>query len=149
MRTFREAIRQATHKAIDASVRRDSVKALPNVVKKMPQPVYYIKSFDDPTVLVGLGVTVEPVKTATREVFIVRWYDTSRGRAMTASEIISKDGRFAFRRIDQEGGGVYYFTPMNLEIYNSRAKHRLISGVDFTNQEELIAAFLDTVNGGM
>ena len=63
---------------------------------------------------------------------------------MTASEIRQKDDFFAFKRINQEGGGFYYFSPMNLEIYNNKVKQRLVAGSDFTNNEDLIKAFLTT-----
>ena len=63
---------------------------------------------------------------------------------MIASETKQKDDYFAFKRIEREGGGVYYFTPMELDIYNSKVKQRLAAGSDFTNNEDLIKAFLAT-----
>ena len=79
-----------------------------------------------------------------QEISKVRWYDTSHERIMTASETRHKDDFFAFKRVDQEGGGAYYFTPMDLEIYNNKVKQHLAAGSNFTNNEDLIKAFLAT-----
>lgn len=113
-------------------------------MEKLPKPVYYIESPNDDTVLVGIDVTINHDRTAEQEISKIRWYDTSHERIMTASETRHKDDFFAFKRVDQEGGGVYYFTPMNLEIYNNKVKQRLAAGSDFTNNEDLIKAFLAT-----
>lgn len=113
-------------------------------MEKLPKQVYYIESPNDDTVLVGINVTINRDRMGEREIFKISWYDTSHERIMTASETRRKDDRFAFKRIDQEGGGVYYFTPMELDIYNSKVKQRLAAGSDFTNNEDLIKAFLAT-----
>jgi len=113
-------------------------------MEKLPKPVYYIESPNDDTVLVGINVTINHDITAEQEISIVRWYDTSHERIMTASETKHKDDYFAFKRVDQEGGGLYYFTPMDLEIYNNKVKQHLAAGSDFTNNEDLIKAFLAT-----
>lgn len=55
-----------------------------------------------------------------------------------------KNDFFAFKRIDQEGGGYYYFTPMDLKVYNDKVKQHLAAGADFTNDDDLIKAFLST-----
>jgi hypothetical protein len=109
--------------------------------EKLPKEVYYISSPDDDTVLVGIDVTIEHGENNS----MVRWYDTTRERAMMA-EAMKKDGdKFAFKRIEEEGGGNYYFTPMNLEIYEDNVKDRLIEGRDFKNDEDLIRAFKETL----
>ena len=115
-----------------------------NQHEKLPYPVYYIESADDDTVLIGIGVSVNHNKIGEESTAIIRWYDTNHERAMTASEIVQEDNIFTFKRVEQEGGGRYHFTPMNLEIYNSKVKRRLINGSDFTNDEDLIKAFLST-----
>ena len=113
-------------------------------MEKLPKPVYYIESPNDDTVLVGIDVTINHDRMGEQEISKIRWYDTSHERIMTASETRHKDDFFAFKRVEQEGGGVYYFTPMNLEIYNNKVKQRLAAGSDFTNNEDLIKAFLAT-----
>ena len=42
-----------------------------------------------------------------------------------------------------EGGQTYYFSPMTLEIYNTRVKDRLLGKREFDNEEEMIKAFLE------
>lgn len=113
--------------------------------EKLPKPVYYIESPDDNTVLVGIDTTIEHDKIGDQEVSKISWYDTKYERIMTASETMQKGDYFAFKRIDQEGGGTYYFAPMNLEIYNNKVRDYLINGRDFTNDDDLIKAFLKTL----
>ncbi len=115
-----------------------------NSMEELPKPVYYIESPDDDTVLVGINVTIDHDRMGEQKISIIRWYDTSHERIMVASETSQEDDRFAFKRIDQEGGGSYYFTPMDLEIYNSKVKRHLPAGPDFTDNEDLIRAFLAT-----
>lgn len=113
-------------------------------IEKLPKPVYYIESPNDDTVLIGIDVTIDHDRMGEQEISIIRWYDTSHERIMIASETKQKDDYFAFKRIEREGGGVYYFTPMELDIYNSKVKQRLAAGSDFTNNEDLIKALLAT-----
>lgn len=115
-----------------------------NSREKLPEPVYYIESPDDDTVLVGINVTIDREKMNERDISKISWYDTTRERVMTAKETERKDSYFAFRRIEQEGGGSYYFAPMNLDIYNAKVKQRLAAGGGFANNEDLIKAFLST-----
>lgn len=120
-------------------------KDVVNSKEFLPKPVYFIESTNDSTVLVGIGVTIERSNINDRNVSKIRWYDTSHERAMTASETKQKDDLFAFKRVEQEGGGTYYFTPMNLDIYNKKVKRRLMGGYDFTSNEQLTEAFLSTL----
>ena len=113
--------------------------------EKLPKPVYYIESPDDNTVLVGIDTIIEHDKIGDQEVSMISWYDTRHERIMTASETMQKGDFFAFKRIGQEGGGTYYFAPMNLEIYKGKVKDRLTNGGDFTNDDDLIKAFLETL----
>lgn len=116
-------------------------------IEKLPKPVYYVESPNDDTVLVGMDVTIFHDKIGDKVATSVSWYDTSHERIMAAAEIERKNDDFTFQRAECEGGGSYYFTPMNLEIYNSKVKHRLAAGGDFANEEDLIKAFLETLEG--
>lgn len=142
MRSFESIVTQSGNNN-DAHKSADNVERT-NSMEKLPKPVYYIESSNDDTVLVGINVTINHDRMGEQEVSKISWYDTSHERIMTASEIRQKDDFFAFKRIDQEGGGFYYFSPMNLEIYNNKVKQRLVAGSDFTNNEDLIKAFLTT-----
>ena len=113
--------------------------------EKLPKPVYYIESPDDNTVLVGIDIAIEHDRIGDQEVSKISWYDTKHERIMMASETMQKGDYFAFKRIDREGGGTYYFEPMKLEIYNDKVKDRLADGGNFTNDDDLIKAFLETL----
>ena len=89
-----------------------------------------------------MDVSIEHLYINNQEIIRVRWYDTIKERAMTASEIKREWNLFSFRRIDQEGGRTYYFVPINLDIYNSKVKQHLVAGKEFQNDEDLINAFL-------
>ena len=112
--------------------------------EKLPEPVYYIESPDDDTVLIGVDVTIERDGNST-EAARISWYDTARERIMTAAETKQEDGYFAFKRSEAEGGGTYYFAPMDLETYNNEVRERLAGGQTFESNEELIQAFLATL----
>ncbi len=107
----------------------------------LPEPVYYIESSDDDTVLVGIGVTIE---TDSNGRTTITWHDTSHERAMIAEEVQQEDGYFSFRRAVAEGGQSYKFIPMDLEVYNAKVKNELMAGKDFNSKAELIRAFLRT-----
>ena len=112
--------------------------------EKLPAPVYYVESPNDDTVLVALDVTIKHRVFDNKDNILVSWFDTAYDRNMEASEIIKQGDNFAFKRSEQEGGGVYSFTPMNLELYYNKVKSHLIAGSDFTNQEDMINAFQRT-----
>ncbi len=107
----------------------------------LPEPVYYIESSDDDTVLVGIGITIE---TDSNGRTTITWHDTSHERAMIAEEVRQEDGYFSFRRAAAEGGQSYKFIPMDLDVYNTKVKNELMAGKDFNNKAELIRAFLNT-----
>ena len=115
-----------------------------NSMERLPRPVYYIESLNDDTVLVGINVTIDHDRMGEENISKISWYDTSHERIMIASETRQEDDYFAFKRIDQEGGGYYYFTPTNLKVYNDKVKQHLVAGADFTNDDDLIKAFLST-----
>lgn len=110
--------------------------------ERLPEPVYYIESPDDDTVLVGIDVSINRYENDQKT--IITWFDTTHERIMTAAETQENDKYFAFKRIEEEGGGTYYFAPMDLSLYNERVKNKLIDGKDFDNRNDLIDAFLDT-----
>lgn len=114
--------------------------------KNLPRPVYYIESPNDNTVLVGIGVSITHYEAGGDRYSIVKWRDTMRERIMYAAEIKLQDDSLVFRREDREGGGYYYFIPMNLDVYNSKVKQYLVNGSDFENEDDLINAFLNIKN---
>ena len=113
-------------------------------VEKLSKPVYYIESPTDDTVLIGIDVTIGKQEINKEKPLKISWFDTTRERTMLATETRRQDDYFAFKRAEKEGGGFYYFTPMDLKIYNSNVKQRLVAGSDFSNDEDLIDAFLST-----
>ncbi len=112
--------------------------------EKLPQPVYYIESSDDDTVLVGIDVEIKQMGDAAP---VVTWYDTSHERSMSALEMVKKDDYFAFRSADKKMANgepaEYYFAPMDLNTYREKVKDKLIEGRDFESEEEMINAFLE------
>ena len=105
----------------------------------LPEPVYYVFSPQDDTVLVGIDVIVRKSNNN----YIVSWWDPTHERVMTALKITCDSDYFAFKRMDREGGQLYFFIPMDLDIYYKRVKRFLISGRDFDTKEEMIKAFHD------
>ena len=110
--------------------------------ERLPEPVYYVESPDDDSVLVGIDVSIDTYENDKKT--IITWFDTTHERIMTAAETQVNDKYFAFKRTEEEGGGTYYFAPMDLSLYNERVKNKLIDGKDFDNRDDLIDAFLDT-----
>lgn len=105
--------------------------------EKLPAPVYYVDSDNDETVLVGINVQ--------RTGKVMSWYDTTKERVMQADKIIDSRGdHYVFKRDDKEGGQTYTFVPMNLENYNASVKDRLFNGDDFTDEQSMIDAFMET-----
>ena len=108
--------------------------------KKLPASVYYVESNEDGTVLVGMKVTIRRISN---NHFVVSWWDPTHERCRSAGEINYEGDSFSFKRISEEGGQTYYFSPMTLEIYNTRVKNRLLGKREFDNEEEMIKAFLE------
>ena len=111
---------------------------------ELPRKVYYVESSDDNTVLVGMDITLEKESFQGNDIVLVSWFDTVRDRMMKAADIKLEGDVFSFRRLEKDGGGVYYFTPMTLQIYNDKVKKRLLAGGEFTSEEEMEKAFFDT-----
>ena len=88
-------------------------------IEKLPKPVYYVESSDDTSVLVGIDVTINYLNNGKQRA-VIKWFDTVKERIMSASEIKIQDNCLVFRRTEEEGGGVYSFMPMNLDIYNNK-----------------------------
>ena len=110
--------------------------------ERLPEPVYYVESPDDSTVLVGMDVTIKTERNGEKT---VSWHDTIRERSMCAEEIQKNDKYFAFKRSEREGGGTYFFEPMDLDTYQNKVKEHLAHGENFDNKEDLIKAFRETL----
>ena len=107
--------------------------------ERFPASVYYVESDADETVLVGMGVQLKGD--------FLTWFDTVKDRTMLVDRILEESPReFVFKRNDQEGGGIYTFQPMTLEVYSSSVQERLINGKVFTDTEAMVKAFLETQN---
>lgn len=105
--------------------------------ERFSSPVYYVESQTDETVLVGIDIRLQGD--------FLTWFDTIKDRTMLVDRVIEESSKlFTFKRDDKEGGGVYSFQPMSLEIYNSSVRERLIYGEAFSDQEAMIKAFLET-----
>ena len=113
-----------------------------NHMEKLPEPVYYVESPDDDTVLVGIDVKIYREEKNNQLFTTVSWHDTNKYRYMMASDTMLHGDCFAFKRQEKEGGGTYYFMPMTIDIYNDKVKKLIIGNPNYTNKEELIDGFL-------
>ena len=125
MRTFREIMKNGRER-----------------VEKLPAAVYLVECETDETVLVAMQLEVVRRFSEGEEFISVKWFDTVRERVMRAKLVWRVGECLAFERLETDGGGKYYFTPLTLEKYNSEVKDSLISGEDFTSEAEMIEAFL-------
>ena len=118
-------------------------QSLPNLKKMaLPEPIYYVFSPHDSTVRVGIDVVV----CKHDNYYTVSWWDTSHERVMGASHVMFNPDFFAFKRNDGAlDGSLYFFVPMDLDIYNRNVKKFLVAGRDFSSIDEMIKAFRDTV----
>lgn len=144
MESLRNTTTNSANENVDNNIVNNNTERIRSV-EKLPQPVYYVVSPDDDTVLVGINVTINYNKDSKENPYQISWYDTTHERIMMASEIRKREDYFGFKRTENDGGGYYYFAPMNLDIYNHKVKERLAAGPDFTNEEDLIKAFKDTI----
>ena len=110
----------------------------------LPKSVYYIESPDDSTVLVGIDVNITSFNHGAKRLYEVSWYDTTHDRKMLASQTDAKGEYFAFKRDETEGGGTYFFTPMNLKVYDAKVRDQLSNAPAFDNPDDMIKAFLKT-----
>jgi hypothetical protein len=108
--------------------------------QKLPGRVYYVSCPEDNTVEVAMDVRIAGDT--------VSWFDTIKERLMKIERIIndSHPDYFIFKRNVEEGGGVYTFVPMTLQLYNERVKRHLLAPKDFTDIEQLLKEFEDTKN---
>lgn len=107
-------------------------------MEKLSSRVYYVFSDTDSTVLIALSVQFNEKN--------VLWFDTIKQRIMAIEKIVdSSHQHFVFERALIEGGGIYTFVPMTLEIYNNKVKNNILSSQEFTDQEKLLLAFEKTL----
>ena len=111
-------------------------------VEKLPGAVYLVECETDETVLVAMQLEVVRRFSEGKEFISVKWFDTVRERVMRAKLVWRVGECLAFERLEADGGGKYYFTPLTLEKYYSEVKDSLVSGEDFMNESEMIEAFL-------
>jgi len=105
--------------------------------KKSLDGVYYVFSSKDNTVLLAFDVEINDD--------VIRWFDTIKERVMRATSIMEENiNKFVFQRAEEEGGGIYIFMPLNLEIYREKVKDRLLSGREFEDEEQMFAAIKKT-----
>lgn len=125
MRTFREIMKNGRER-----------------VEKLPGAVYLVECETDETVLVAMQLEVVRRFSEGEEFISVKWFDTVRERVMRAKLVWRVGECLAFERLETDGGGKYYFTPLTLEKYYSEVKDSLVSGEDFMNESEMIEEFL-------
>ncbi|MBI4692360.1 MAG: hypothetical protein HY773_02950 [Candidatus Terrybacteria bacterium] len=107
------------------------------VEKKLPARVYYVFSPEDDTVLLALDIRISGDT--------ISWFDTVKERIMHISQIQAEDSdRLILKTPEQEGGKVYVFTPLTLEIYKDKVKKRILVPQEFKNKEEMLQAFEKT-----
>ncbi len=96
------------------------------------EPVYFISSPEDETVLIGMEVTLRGD--------YLEWFDTTRERIMRVSDIKESSIGYVVKvPIDNEVR-TYTFTPLTLELYNLHVRDKLLAGKDFTDIESLHTA---------
>lgn len=105
----------------------------------MPYPVYYVESCEDDTVLIGIKVTIVLLSL---NCFEISWWDPCYERRMISSKIKKDGDNLSFKRIEEDGGQMYHFRPMTLEIYNDKVKENLLERIEFDNEVDMINAFL-------
>lgn len=125
MRTFREIMKNGRER-----------------VEKLPGAVYLVECETDETVLVAMQLEAVRRFSEGEEFISVKWFDTVRERVMRAKLVWRVGECLAFERLETDGGGKYYFTPLTLEKYYSEVKDSLVSGEDFKSESEMIEAFL-------
>lgn len=125
MRTFREIMKSGRER-----------------MEKLPGAVYLVECENDDTVLVAIRLEVVRRFFEGEEFILVKWFDTVRERVMRAKLVWRVGECLAFERLETDGGGNYYFTPLTLEKYYSEVKDLLVLGEDFTSETEMIEAFL-------
>ena len=111
-------------------------------VEKLPGAVYLVECETNETVLVAMRLAEVRRFSEGEEFISVKWFDTVRERVMRAKMVWRVGEYLAFERLESDGGGKYYFTPLTLEKYYSDVKDLLVSGEDFTSEAEMIEAFL-------
>ena len=121
---------------------RNMMKSGREHVEKLPGAVYLVECEADETVLMAMQLEVVRRFSEGEEFISVKWFDSVRERVMRAKLVWRVGECLAFERLEADGGGKYYFTPLTLEKYYSEVKDSLVSGDDFTSEAEMIEAFL-------
>ena len=107
--------------------------------EKTPTYIYYVESTEDNTVLYAINVRISPT--------VITWFDGTKERIMTIGEVIeNNDNALIFKRDENEGGAIYKFSPLTLEIYDQKVKNRLVKPTSFETEEELIEALQSTLD---
>jgi len=103
--------------------------------RRLPERVYYVASPTDATVLVAMDVQIEDG--------YVKWFDTVKERMMKLGRVVEDTQRdFTFER---EGGGVYSFTPLTIELYEQEIKHRVARPLmSYNSLEDILRSFEET-----
>jgi len=91
----------------------------------------------DNTVLVALRVNFNESSK------LLTWWDSNKERSMIANDLVINNENLSFT---SELGNRYTFTPMTMEIYESKVKDKIVTGdKNVTTMEELLEGFEKTV----
>ena len=110
--------------------------------KWLPNKVYFVESMQDNSVLIAINAFLKKINGEK----YISWFDTSHERIFKISEINQDGNNIVIKRIESDGGGTYILYPLNLKIYNDRVKDRFSIHQSFDNEEDLISAFLNTID---
>lgn len=108
---------------------------------RLKEPVYYIESQNDETVL--LGINIRLVKKNERT--YISWFDTVHERMMEISKIGRKEDGYVFKCVDSPQA-TYFILPITLDLYEEKIRKKLVNGKHFDNLEDLIAELLETLD---
>jgi hypothetical protein len=75
---------------------------------------------------------------------IIKWFDTVKERIMKIDSTQGSDDQFSFTRAQSEGGQVYNFELMTLDLYKDKVKSKLSNPKDFSDMDSLFKAFQET-----
>jgi len=114
-----------------------NIENMDNKERKLPARVYYVFSPEDKTVLLAMDVLIGGNT--------IHWFDTVKERIMHISKIQKEiPTEFIFERSEQEGGGMYTFSPLTLSTYTKKVKNHVLIPDEFQNEEEMFRAFEKT-----
>ena len=87
--------------------------------------LYLVESDEDPGALIAMYASVTDRG--------VEWFDASRDRGFRALDVVSHDGVVEVTTPK----AVYRFTPMSVELYREKVRHRVTGQPDFETTEAL------------